>query len=170
MYRNTLIREVCLTHYTPVSSGGGGIFFLTPHRLHRLFILHNFVYNIQNNILPKSVLKYAILTYFETSITAAEGHCKKLSSESVPDYWQPIENQSLKGSGNFVLDPLKKILDLAHAAMIITNLWVSQEPNDFHKPIACLIIKIFMIENRNQILRLRNGFHNTTVYWGKRVW
>ena len=28
----------------------------------------------------------------------------------------------LKGSGNFVLDPLKKILDLAHAAIIIINL------------------------------------------------
>ena len=29
---------------------------------------------------------------------------------------------SLKGSGNFVLDPLEIILDLAHAAMIIINL------------------------------------------------
>ena len=28
----------------------------------------------------------------------------------------------LKGSGNFVLDPLEIILDLAHAAMIIINL------------------------------------------------
>ena len=27
-----------------------------------------------------------------------------------------------------------------------------------------------MIENRNQILRLPNGFHNTTVYWGKQGW
>ena len=54
--------------------------------------------------------------------------------------------------------------------MIIINLKVSQEPHDFYKPIACLIIKIFMIENQNQILRLPNGFHNTAVYWGKRVW
>ena len=28
----------------------------------------------------------------------------------------------LKGSGNFVLDPLEIILDLAHAAMVIINL------------------------------------------------
>ena len=27
-----------------------------------------------------------------------------------------------------------------------------------------------MIGNRNQILRFPNGFHNTTVYEGKRVW
>ena len=31
-------------------------------------------------------------------------------------------NTFLKGSGNFVLDPLEIILDLAHAAMIIINL------------------------------------------------
>ena len=42
----------------------------------------------------------------------------------------------LKGSGNFVLDSEKRILDLAHATMIIMNLWVSQEPHDFYKPIA----------------------------------
>ena len=24
--------------------------------------------------------------------------------------------------------------------------------------------------DQNQILRFLNGFHNTTVYWGKRVW
>ena len=37
----------------------------------------------------------------------------------------------LKGSGNFVVDPLEIILDLAHAAMIIINLKVSQELNTF---------------------------------------
>ena len=54
--------------------------------------------------------------------------------------------------------------------MIIINIYVSQEPHDFYKPIACLVIKIFMIGNRNQILRLPNGFYNTAVDWGKRVW
>ena len=32
----------------------------------------------------------------------------------------------------------------------------------FYKPIASLIIKIFMIGNQNQILRFPNGFHNIT--------
>ena len=40
---------------------------------------------------------------------------------------------------------LNKILDLAHAAIIIINLLVSQESLDFNKSIPCLIIKIFMI-------------------------
>ena len=64
---------------------------------------------------------------------------------------------------------LNKILDLAHAAIIIINLLVSHVPHDCYKPIACLIIKIIMIGNRNQMLRFPNGFHNTTVSWGKRV-
>ena len=53
--------------------------------------------------------------------------------------------------------------------MIIINLFGSQEPHDFNKPIACLIIKIFMIGNGNQSLRFPNGFHKTTVYRRKRV-
>ena len=45
--------------------------------------------------------------------------------------------------------------------------------NNIQNILICLIIKIFMIENRNTILcfpnGFHNGFHNTTVYWGKRV-
>ena len=77
---------------------------------------------------------------------------------------------SLKGSGNFVLDPFERILDLAHDAIIITNLYVSRELHDFYKPIACLIIKILMIGITNFENRSPKGFHNTTVYCGKRVW
>ena len=54
--------------------------------------------------------------------------------------------------------------------MIIVNIYISQEPYDFYKPITCLIIKIFMIGNWNLILRFSNGFYNTTVYFGKWVW
>ena len=51
--------------------------------------------------------------------------------------------------------------------MIIINLYVSQELHDFYKPIARLIIKIFMIAITNFENRLTNGFHDITVYWGK---
>ena len=47
------------------------------------------------------------------------------------------------------------------------NSVVSQEPHDFNKPIACLIIKIFMIGITHFENRLPNGFHNTTELLGK---
>ena len=43
-----------------------------------------------------------------------------------------------------------------------------RKPHGFYKPIPCLS-RYFMIGNRNQILRFPNGFHYTTVYWGKWV-
>ena len=69
--------------------------------------------------------------------------------------------------GNFASDYIKKILDLAHAAITIINLYVTHESHDFYKPIACLIIKISMIEIR---IRFPNGFYNTAVYLEKWVW
>ena len=55
--------------------------------------------------------------------------------------------------------------------MIIINIWVSQVSHDFYKPIACLIIKIFMIGNLQiLIFCFPKGFYNTAVYSGKWVW
>ena len=66
---------------------------------------------------------------------------------------------------------LNKILDLAHAAIIIISLYVRNESHDFYKPIAYLIIKIFMIgilEFEISKTAFPNGFYYTTVYWGKK--
>ena len=51
------------------------------------------------------------------------------------------------------------ILDLAHAAIIIINLSVSQDyPMTIYKPIASLIIKIFMIGNQISKIVFPNVF------------